>query len=65
MATCGTCGGSGSITVSSICQMCSGTGEIISYDDDGIEIMVHCSNCEYGMIYTEQACRTCGGTGAV
>jgi len=45
--------------------MCSGTGEIIGYDDDGIEIMVNCSNCEYGMIYTEQACRTCGGTGTV
>ena len=63
MAACGTCNGSGLITNSSTCHKCSGTGEIITYDNDGSEKMEACSNCEDGIVYLEQTCHTCKGTG--
>ena len=65
MLRCETCGGSGTILISSICRTCSGTAEIITYDDDGTENMEICPNCEDGLIYTNETCDICGGTGKV
>ena len=65
MATCGTCSGTGSITIRSTCHKCSGTGEIITYGSDGTESMKLCPNCEDGLIYKEQICGTCKGTGEI
>ena len=65
MLRCETCSGSGTILISSICQTCSGTAEIITYDDDGTEGMEICPNCEDGLIYTDETCSMCGGTGEV
>ncbi len=65
MATCGTCSGTGSITIRSTCHKCSGTGEVITYDNDGNKKMETCSNCEDGLVYIEQTCHTCRGTGQI
>jgi len=65
METCENCGGSGFITVSSTCHLCSGTAEVICYDNDGNEKLEICSNCEDGLVYTEQTCRNCRGAGEV
>jgi hypothetical protein len=27
--------------------------------------MLNCSNCEFGLVYTEQTCHYCHGTGKV
>jgi len=62
---CRNCGGAGTITVSMLCQKCNGTAEIITYDSDGTERMQLCPNCEDGLIYKEQACSICKGTGEI
>jgi DnaJ-class molecular chaperone len=48
-----------------LCQKCNGTAEIITYDSDGAERMQLCPNCEDGLIYREQACSICKGTGEI
>jgi DnaJ-class molecular chaperone len=65
MATCENCGGTGVITSSVVCPLCNGTAEVIVYDDDGSEHMVNCSNCELGLVYTQETCHYCRGTGEV
>jgi DnaJ-class molecular chaperone len=65
MQKCENCGGSGSITIGATCHLCNGTAEVIVYEDDGSEKMLNCSNCEFGLVYTEQTCRHCHGTGKV
>jgi RecJ-like exonuclease len=65
MARCAACNGAGSVTVQTICAKCSGTGELITYDADGSEHMELCGNCEFGLTYTEETCRSCNGRGEV
>jgi DnaJ-class molecular chaperone len=65
MKTCETCGGTGSIVISSPCSKCRGTGEIMGYDDDGNEVMSACFSCEYGLVFTEQVCDLCTGKGTI
>ena len=65
MKTCETCGGTGSIVISSPCSKCRGTGEIIDYDDDGNEIMYACFSCEYGLVFNEEVCDHCTGKGTI
>ena len=63
MLTCELCGGTGTISLIVRCRKCQGTGEIITYDDDGNESLDACTLCEDGLIYTEVTCDTCNGTG--
>ena len=63
MARCEICNGTGVLTISATCPKCNGTAEIIIYEDDGTENMVNCPQCEDGLIYTEQVCHPCNGTG--
>jgi RecJ-like exonuclease len=63
MARCERCQGRGSIIIGSTCHTCGGIGEISDYDDDGNEVFRTCPSCEYGLIFEEQACDFCSGTG--
>ena len=63
MVNCEACNGSGFIMLSSTCPKCDGTAEIIIYEDDGTENILICPNCEDGLLYTEQTCSVCKGTG--
>jgi len=65
MKACQTCGGTGSIVISSSCSKCRGTGEIIDYDDDGNEVMYACFSCEYGLVFNEEVCNLCAGKGTI
>lgn len=62
---CEVCNGSGSLLTNAICKHCGGTGEIVSYDDDGGERLAVCMQCEYGLVYVELACSVCNGAGVV
>lgn len=63
MSSCEVCGGTGTLYLPATCRTCQGTGEIITYDDDGTENLEVCTLCEDGMIYTEVVCDMCRGTG--
>ncbi len=65
MAKCENCAGSGVIASSAVCRVCNGTAEVILYEDDGGENLVNCANCEFGLVYSEETCCYCGGTGEV
>ncbi len=65
MAICERCGGKGTILISSHCSRCNGTSEIIVYDDDGTERIVGCPNCEFGLVFSDETCVMCKGTGEV
>jgi DnaJ-class molecular chaperone len=65
MAKCENCAGTGVTMHGAVCRICNGTAEVIVYDDDGSENLVTCSNCEFGLVYTEETCRRCRGTGEV
>jgi DnaJ-class molecular chaperone len=65
MAKCENCAGSGVITHGAVCHLCNGTAEVIIYEDDGSESLVNCSNCYFGLVYVEDMCRYCRGTGEV
>ncbi len=65
MARCTTCNGAGSVMVSTKCNKCLGTGEIVDYDEEGNEQLELCPECEDGLIFSEELCHTCHGTGEV
>ena len=60
-AICLTCKGSGDYPHP--CRPCVGTGEIITYDNDGNEIAITCHT--FGGTGTDYTCPTCGGTGVI
>ena len=65
MARCQTCNGAGAVTHGATCTRCKGTGELVGYDDDGNEQIELCPDCEFGVIFAEESCPTCGGKGEV
>lgn len=65
MRACEICSGAGTLSLTAPCRTCQGTGEIITYDDDGNENLETCTLCEDGLIYTEVTCEECHGTGVV
>ena len=63
MFVCETCGGTGTVSLTLTCRKCQGTGELITYDDDGNENLETCTLCEDGVIFSEATCEVCKGTG--
>lgn len=63
MFVCETCGGTGTVSLTVTCRKCQGTGELITYDDDGNENLETCALCEDGIIFSEAPCDECKGTG--
>ncbi|HLI08321.1 MAG TPA: zinc finger domain-containing protein [Ktedonobacteraceae bacterium] len=64
-AVCERCDGTGVLTISSTCRKCSGTGEVIIYENDGSESIETCPNCDFGLVFIEQICPSCNGTGQI
>ena len=61
MAKCPTCKGTG--IQPHDCELCLGTGEILTNDEDGNEIVIDCPRC--GGTGINDTCPRCGGTGEI
>jgi DnaJ-class molecular chaperone len=61
MEKCPTCKGTG--IKPHACEPCLTTGQIITHDEDGNEIIVDCPTC--GGTGIDDTCPACGGTGVI
>jgi DnaJ-class molecular chaperone len=65
MATCSDCEGTRYVLKSYDCEHCKGTGEVRCYDRMGVPKTQPCPYCDHGLVYIEELCTTCQGTGIV